>query len=130
MQLLAATGVWCLFVCAAFACRLYCQGSVVSRLGEAVAHRVFVLFTSVSVFLLATLFLSDYPIAADATLLRLGGLWLALSLAFDLLLGRVVLGMAWERVLRNYNLRRGRLYPLLLLAVFFTPLASYHLFFI
>lgn len=127
MQLLATIGVWCLFVCAAFACRLYCQGSMVARLGEWWAHLLSVLMISLAVFLLGALFLADSAVQSDATLLWIGGLWLGLSVGFELLLRRVVLGLAWSRVLRDYNLRRGRLYALLLLTVFFTPLASYHL---
>jgi hypothetical protein len=130
MNILAATGVWCLFVCAAFACRLYCQGSVEARLGERRAHVLFVLVSSVAVFLLGATFLADYPQTDNASLLWLGGLWLGLSLVFELLLSRVVLGLLWSRIFRDYNLFRGRLYPLLLLTVFFTPLASYHLFFV
>jgi hypothetical protein len=129
MQILAAMGVWCLFVCAAFACRLYCQGSVEARLGERRAHLLFILFSCGAVFLLGALFLRDYPQQDKSSLLWLGGLWLGLSLGFELLLTRVVLGLEWIRIFRDYNLRRGRLYPLLLLTVFFTPLASYHLFF-
>lgn len=130
MNILAATGVWCLFVCAAFACRLYCQGSVEARLGEGLAHMLFVLVSAVAVFFLGTIFLADHPQTDNASLLWLGGLWLGLSLAFELLLTRVVLGLLWSRIFRDYNLFRGRLYPLLLLTVFFTPLASYHLFFV
>jgi hypothetical protein len=129
MNLLAAIGVWCLFVCTVFASWLYCQGSVEARLGETVAHRLFVLASCVAIFLLGSLFLSDYPQRDRASLLWLGGIWFGLSLAFELLLTRLVLGLTWQRVFRDYNLRRGRLYPLLLLTVFFTPLASYHLFF-
>jgi hypothetical protein len=129
MQLVAAIGIWSLFVCAAFACRLYCQGGVEARKGERAAHRLFVLMSSVVVFFLGTLFLSDSAQTDNAALLSLGGLWLGLSLLFELWLTRVVLGLAWQRVFRDYNLRRGRLYPLLLVTVFFTPLASYHLFF-
>jgi len=129
MDLLAATGIWCLFVCAVFACRLYCQGSVEARHGEWSAHALFVLVSSVAVFFLGALFLVDQPIEGNGTLLWMGGLWLGLSLAFEMFLCRVVLGLLWSRTLRDYNLRRGRLYPLLLLVVFFTPLTSYHLFF-
>jgi MFS-type transporter involved in bile tolerance (Atg22 family) len=130
MNILAATGIWCLFVCAVFACQLYCKGSVEARLGERRAHVLFVLVSSVAVFVLGAIFLSDYPETDNAALLWLGGLWLGLSLAFELLLCRVVLGLLWSRIFRDYNLFRGRLYPLLLVTVFFTPLASYHLFFV
>ena len=129
MNLLAAVGIWCLFVCAAFACRLYCQGSIEARLGEKRAHRMFVVVSSMAVFFLGSTYISDYPMVDDGSLLWLGGLWLGLSLGFEILLSRVVLGLEWGQVFGDYNLRRGRLYPLLLVTVFFTPLASYHLFF-
>ena len=129
MNLFAAIGVWCLFVCAAFACRLYCHGSMEPRLGEWRAHLLSVVLSSGMVFLLGALFLADYPVEGNPSLLWLGGLWLALSVAFELLLRRFILGMEWPRVFFDYNLRHGRLYSLILLTVFFTPLASYHLFF-
>ncbi len=129
MNILAVIGVWCLFVCAAFACWLYCRGSVEARLGELMAHWVFVLASSITVFSLGSIFLIDHPIEDEGSLLWIGGLWFGLSVGFELLLCRVVLGMEWSRLFRDYNLRRGRLYPLLLVTVFFTPLTSYHLFF-
>jgi hypothetical protein len=130
MNLLAAIGVWCLFVCAVFACRLYCHGSMEARLGEWRAHILSVVSSAAVVFLLGTLFLADYPIEGDATLLWMGGLWLGMSLLFELLLRRWILGMEWAHAFFDYNLKQGRFYSLLLLTVFFTPLASYHLFFV
>lgn len=129
MNLLAAMGVWCLFVCAVFACRLYCHGSMEARLGEWYTHLLSVVSSSAAVFLLGALFLADYPVDGDGSLLWLGTLWLGMSVIFELLLRRVVLGMAWPQVFFDYNLRRGRLYVLLLLTVFITPLASYRLLF-
>ena len=129
MNLLAAMGIWCLFVCAAFACRLYCHGSMEGRLGEWRAHLLSVVMISGAVFLLGALFLAGSPLLDNATLLGIGALWLVMSVAFELLLRRVVLGMEWPGVFADYNLCRGRLYSLLLLTVFFTPLTSYHLFF-
>lgn len=129
MNILAAIGVWCLFVCAAFACWLYCRGSVEARLGERKSHLLFVLLSSMAVFFLGTIFLVDHPVEGSGSLLWMGGLWLGLSLAFELFLCRVVLGMRWVHVFRDYNFSQGRIYPLLLLTVFFTPLTSYHLFF-
>lgn len=129
MNLLSAIGIWCLFVCAAFACRLYCQGNIEARLGEKKSHLMFVLVSSAAVFFLGATFISDYPQVDNTSLLLLGSVWLGLSLLFEIFLSRVVLGFEWRLVFSDYNLLRGRLYPLLLLTVFFTPLASYHLFF-
>lgn len=129
MNLLAAMGIWCLFVCAVFACRLYCHGSMEARLGEWRAHLLTVVMSCGVVFLLGALFLADTPVADNASLLGIGTLWLVMSVAFELLLRRVLLGMEWPRVFVDYNLRQGRLYSMILLTVFFTPLTSYHLLF-
>jgi len=129
LNLFETIGIWCLFVCAVFACRLYCQGSMVARLGEWGAHLLTVVLSMVAVFVLGALFFVDYPVEDNASLLWIGGLWLGLSVAFELLLRRFILGMEWSGVFFDYNLRRGRFYSLLLLTVFITPAASYHLFF-
>lgn len=129
LNLLETIGIWCLFVCAVFACRLYCQGSMEARLGVWGAHLLSVVLSSSAIFLLGALFIADYSVEGNAPLLWIGGLWLGLSVAFELLLRRFILGMEWSGVFFDYNLRRGRFYSLLLLTVFFTPAASYHLFF-
>jgi hypothetical protein len=122
-------GVWCLFVCAVFACRLYSHGSMEARLGEWRAHLLSVVSSAAAVFLLGALFLADYSVNGNDSLLRIGALWLGMSVLFEVWLRRVVLGMAWSGVFADYNLRRGRLYPLLLLTAFLTPMTSYHLLF-
>ncbi len=100
-----------------------------ARLGEWGAHLLSVVLSMVAVFVLGALFLVDYPLSTDDSLWWMGSLWLGLSVGFELLLRRLVLGMEWGGVFFDYNLRRGRFYSLILLTVFFTPSASYHLFF-
>lgn len=129
VELPEAVGIWCLFVCAAFACRLYCKGAIEARAGEWRSHLLYVVMTCVAVFLLGSLFLIDYPYKRIDTMLWLGGLWLVLSIAFEMFLGRYLLGLLWSQVFRDYNLLQGRLYLLVLLTVFFTPLGGYYLFF-
>lgn len=127
MTLVEAMGVWCLFVLVAFACRLYCAGGLEERLGEWRSHLLFVVMTSVLVFAIGTVALSGGPVAVGLSPWQLGGVWLMLSFSFELFLGRYILGLEWRYLFRDYNLRRGRLYPLVLLTVFFTPSGSYYL---
>ena len=54
--------------------------------------------------------------------LAVGALWVALTLGFELLLGRA-LGLGWERMLEDYDLVHGGLMPLGLLAMALTPWA-------
>ncbi|TVO67870.1 hypothetical protein [Denitromonas ohlonensis] len=51
----------------------------------------------------------------------LGGLWLAMTLAFEFLFGHFVAGHSWSALLANYNLAAGRLWPLIPLWVAIAP---------
>lgn len=50
-----------------------------------------------------------------------GALWLALTVAFEFAFGRNVSGASLESLLADYDLRRGRLWSLVLLTVLFAP---------
>ncbi len=52
----------------------------------------------------------------------IGALWVALTITFEITLGRA-LGMPWSRILEDYNLLQGGLMPLGLIALWATPLA-------
>lgn len=52
--------------------------------------------------------------------LLVGVLWVALSLSFEILLGRT-LGADWSRLLEDYDLSRGGLMPIGLLFMALTP---------
>ena len=54
--------------------------------------------------------------------LGVGGLWVALTLLFEIGLGRLM-GLSWDRMLADYDLLHGGLMPLGLLAMALTPWA-------
>ncbi|TAJ73603.1 MAG: hypothetical protein EPO51_04745 [Phenylobacterium sp.] len=55
--------------------------------------------------------------------LGVGGLWVALTLLFEIGVGRL-LGLGWDRILADYDLLHGGLMPLGLLAMALTPWAA------
>lgn len=55
-------------------------------------------------------------------LLVVGAMWLAMTVAFELLFGHYVVGHSWERLFADYNILEGRIWALVLLAVFLAPL--------
>lgn len=57
-------------------------------------------------------------------LLFLGLLWLGLTLAFEFLLGKLVLNLTWERIRSDYNLLRGGLLPIGMLVLTLSPLIA------
>jgi hypothetical protein len=54
-------------------------------------------------------------------LFGIGALWLALTVAYELLIGRYSAGASWESLLADYDVSRGRLWPLVLVTVLFAP---------
>lgn len=59
-------------------------------------------------------FVRRLPPASTRQALVLGLQWLALTVAFEFLFFHYVGGHAWAALLANYDLRHGRLWPLLL----------------
>ena len=55
-------------------------------------------------------------------LLGVGSLWLALMLAFDFAFGRLVFRVPWDRIMSDFDLRRGGLLGIGMLILFAAPL--------
>ena len=53
-------------------------------------------------------------------LLAIGGMWVVLTVTFEIVLG-VALGASADRIVSDYDMRRGGLMPLGLLAEFLSP---------
>ena len=57
-------------------------------------------------------------------LLTVGFTWLVLTMAFEVLFGRFVMGLSWERLGADYNLLNGGLMPLGLMVMLFSPMVA------
>lgn len=57
-------------------------------------------------------------------LLTVGLIWLTLTVAFEFLFGRFVMGLSWEELSSSYDLAEGGLMPLGLLILFFSPIIA------
>ena len=54
--------------------------------------------------------------------LNAGALWLALTLAFEFVVGHYGFGKAWSELLADYDLRRGRIWVAVLVVTLLAPL--------
>lgn len=90
------------------------------RLGEHVARQLATGAGVAIVLGFALLFVRrlDSPTAAD--LWRVGATWLVLTLLFEFGMGYVS-GATWEAMLADYNVLRGRLWPLIPLTALVGP---------
>ena len=64
---------------------------------------------------------SRWPLQSREEALKVGAAWLALSAAFELGFGRLAAGKSWAEMGADYNLARGRLWPLVLTWVAIGP---------
>lgn len=79
------------------------------RLGEEAARRAASLAGVGIIFALAGLFVGTLDKPGSRSLLRVGLLWLVLTVGFELLFGRFVSGAGWESLFADYDVLRGRL---------------------
>jgi hypothetical protein len=50
-----------------------------------------------------------------------GGLWVALTLAFEFLAGHFLFGNPWSQLIEDYNVMRGRIWILVLITITLAP---------
>ncbi len=62
-----------------------------------------------------------YRIASSGQALLVGVIWLAMTVLFEFLFGRFAMGHSWRRLLQDYNLLKGRIWPLLLAWILVAP---------
>ncbi len=62
-----------------------------------------------------------FPLKSATQAIQAGGIWLALTLAFEFLFFHYVVGHPWEALLEAYRVWEGNLWVLVLLAVAVLP---------
>ena len=92
------------------------------RISELHAHQLSTVIFSLVIFLVTFImyFLGQFNESASAYII-LGFTWLILTLSFEFVAGYYLFGNTWEKLLANYNLRRGRLWILILISVLTAP---------
>lgn len=96
---------------------------VESFVDDLAARQIGVAVGSVMILLVAYLTVGWFR-ARRRRLLVVGLIWATLTLAFEIVLGRAVMGLSWDRIRSDYDLLRGGLMPLGLLIMALAPLAG------
>ncbi len=122
MIFLKSLVVWCLFILAESLNGTIRNLWLIPTLGDRPAHLISFVTGSILILTIATLCIRWLNARSTTQLLRIGLLWLILTLGFEISLGRFGLGYAWERIAADYNLAQGGLMPIGLLLVLLSPL--------
>ena len=93
------------------------------RVGEPTAHAIGTLGAVALVALVISAYIRRvHESCARADLLRIGLLWLVLTVAFEFGFSHYVVGKPWDVLLADYNILRGRLWVLVLATVLLGPI--------
>jgi hypothetical protein len=99
---------------------------ITPRFGSHAGHVVSSLTLSVAIFLIAWISIGWIGPDDRNAALVVGTLWLALTVAFEFVAGHYVFRNSWARLLADYNILRGRVWVLVLIATFAAPIWAWY----
>jgi hypothetical protein len=102
------------------------QATYGKRIPELRAHQLSTLSAAVLLGAYIWLVIHAWPPGSAREAVLVGVLWLVLTVAFEFFMGLVLARRPLREVLKDYNLARGRVWPLLLLWIALAPLVFHH----
>jgi hypothetical protein len=116
-----ALAVWFGLLTLAFVNGAVREALIIPRTGELVGHAVSTILLCILILVLTWVTIGwMQPLSASGAL-RIGGLWVALVIAFEFLAGHYLFGDSWSELRANYNVARGRIWPLVLVTTLIAP---------
>jgi len=120
---LYAFGVWVIFGILAIVNGVVRNRFYAPKIGEYPGHVISTIigicFVVVGTYLLIRFMKIDY---ANIALLLIGVFWVILTVLFEFVFGHYVIGNPWQKLLADYNILKGRVWGLFLLAELISPL--------
>jgi len=95
---------------------------LIPAMGKIPGRALSTVVLSVLVFLIAWLTVGWIRPVSTGDAMLIGLVWLLLTLGFEFLVGHYVFHKPWAELTEDYNVARGRIWPLVLVAVLFAPL--------
>lgn len=103
------------------------EGRIREHVDELRAHQISTVLLLLLFAVYIWIVVRIWPPASPGQAFAVGLMWLGLTLAFEFLFGHYVSGFPWSRLLQDYNLFAGRLWPLVPLWVLIAPWVFYQL---
>ena len=97
------------------------EAFLLPRFGEHHARQISSVLGACLVLTLAGIFVRRLPDPASASLARIGLFWGVLTVAFEFGFGHYVSGAPWPELMADYDVRAGRLWPLVLATTITAP---------
>lgn len=120
--LLRATIIWLVYLPLAIANYTVTEKYIRPDVDELTTHQVSVLVAIILFLVLSATTWKTSLLQAVQLRLFVAGLYIAvLTAAFRLVFGHFVQDISWEMLLNDYNLSEGRMWPIFLLVIIFSP---------
>jgi hypothetical protein len=94
------------------------------RIGDLRARQVAIFTGSAIIFGIAYIFIRWIKAPDTWSLFFVGIFWMVLTVGFEVVLGRLVMGFSWDRIIAEYNILTGSLMPLGLAFLVVVPLLA------
>jgi hypothetical protein len=116
--------IWFGLLVAAFANAAVREVALVPRVGEGAGHAISSISLSAAILILSWCAITWIRPASVSDAWKIGGLWLALTLAFEFVAGHYVFGNPWSRLWADYNVLHGRIWILVLVTTLVAPVLA------
>jgi hypothetical protein len=93
------------------------------RLGDTVARAISTVLLSVAVLIVTWLTVRWIGPRSRSDTVVIGAFWVACTLGFEFLGGHYLFHKPWPELLADYDVRRGRIWIVVLVVTFFAPLS-------
>lgn len=113
--------VWAGLLMVAVALGALREALLAPRLGSQAAHVLGTIAFCLAILLVTWASIRWIGPGDIAAAIRIGLMWVVLTVAFEFLAGHYVFGHAWERLLADYNVLRGRIWLLVLVTTGAAP---------
>jgi hypothetical protein len=124
MLFLRSFAVWLVFIVAESLNGTIRTVWLVPSLGDPLAHHISFFIGSFIVLAIAVIFIRWLQASRISQFLSIGLLWMLLTLAFEIALGRLILGYSWAQIATDYSFRQGGLMPFGLVWLSLSPLTA------
>jgi len=119
-----SVAVWCLLVVVAILNGGAREKWITPRAGEHAANAISCLTGSTAIFIVTLALIGWIGPTSARDAVTVGALWLLMTVAFEFGFGRYVMGKPWSALLADYNILKGRLWPLVLITTTLAPVAA------
>jgi hypothetical protein len=124
MNYVKVFGLWLGFLAVAIGCAVIREKFLVPGLGPLGGKALGTLLVAVIIFGLIYMYVGRLKDATRVSPVKLGLFWTLATIAFEFLFGHYAMGHSWETLWADYNILRGRLWPLVLMVTLFGPLLA------